>query len=180
VDPIAVLETRRLRLRAFREEDLEPYARMCADPEVMRYLGDGRGLDRSEAWRQIALFLGHWRLRGYGLWAAELRETGRFIGRIGLWNPEGWPGLEVGWLVDRSHWGRGLATEGGRAALGWAFETLGAERVLSVIHPENAASIRVAEKLGERLQGTWQVRGIDVVVYGVERRASRRSEGAER
>ncbi len=73
----------------------------------------------------MAMFVGHWSLRGYGLWAAEERATGEFVGRIGLWNPEGWPGLEVGWLLDCACWGRGLATEGARAALAYAFTTLG-------------------------------------------------------
>ena len=71
------------------------------------------------------------------------------MGRIGLWNPKGWPGLEVGWLLARSRWGEGLATEGGRRALAWAFDMLAADHVISLIRPENVASIRVAEKLGE-------------------------------
>ena len=115
----------------------------------------------------IATHLGHWVLRGYGNWAAEEKATGECIGRIGLWNPEGWPGLEVGWMLARSHWGRGLATEGGRAALNWAFDVLGAERVISVIHPDNAASIRVAQRLGETFERPSNIRGTSVVIYGV-------------
>src|ERR1700746_3806199 len=131
---MVTLETDRLLLRPFRREDLAAYARICADPEVMRFLGDGRTLSRADAWRQMAFFLGHWHLRGFGLWAAELKKTGAFIGRIGLHRPEGWPGLEVGWLLGRAWWGQGLATEGGRAALEYAFTRLGADHVVSVIH----------------------------------------------
>jgi RimJ/RimL family protein N-acetyltransferase len=163
------LETDRLRLRAFAESDLDAYARLCADPEVMRYVGLGQPLSRADAWRQMAMLLGHWQLRGYGIWAAEEKATGVFVGRIGLHFPEGWPGLEVGWVLDRSHWGRGLATEGGRAAMQYAFDRLGIDHIVSVIHPENRPSIRVAEKLGMHLERTTALAGIDVLVYGRDR-----------
>jgi RimJ/RimL family protein N-acetyltransferase len=163
------LETKRLILRPFVEADLDAYARFCADAETMRYLGDGRPLARWEAWRQMALFLGHWQLRGYGLWAAQDRTTGALVGRIGLYNPEGWPGLEVGWLVDRALWGRGLATEGGRAALAYAFRELDADHVISIIRPENRASIRVAEKLGMVFERTEEVLGKESLIYGKAR-----------
>src|SRR5687767_306644 len=109
------LETDRLVLRLFVESDLEAYARICADPEVMKYLGSRKPLNRAEAWRQMAFFLGHWQLRGYGIWAVEEKAGGALVGRIGLHNPEGWPGLEVGWLLGRAVWGRGYAPEGARA-----------------------------------------------------------------
>jgi RimJ/RimL family protein N-acetyltransferase len=161
------LETERLLLRPFRDDDLDDYARLCADPEVMRYLGPGQPLSRADAWRQMAFFLGHWHLRGYGMWAAELKETRTCVGRIGLHNPEGWPGLEVGWVLDRSCWGRGLAAEGGRAALDHAFRQLKVDRVLSVIHPANVRSIRVAEKLGSRLDRQTVLNGNEVLLYAV-------------
>jgi RimJ/RimL family protein N-acetyltransferase len=164
---MVTLETERLLLRPFREADLDDYARICADPEVMRHIGEGRPLTRPEAWRHMAFFLGHWQLRGYGLWAAELKEGGALVGRIGLHNPEGWPDLEVGWLLERACWGRGLATEGGRAALGYAFTRLGAEHVISVIRPENARSVRVAERLGERFERRQVVNGAEALIYGV-------------
>jgi RimJ/RimL family protein N-acetyltransferase len=157
--------TERLKLRPFVEADLDAYAQMCADPETMRYIGVGATLSRSDAWRSMAMFLGHWQLRGYGMWAVEDKRTGTFLGRIGLHNPEGWPELEVGWLLDRAHWGRGLATEGGRAAMTFAFDRLNLERISSVIHPQNAASIRVAEKLGMRRERTTQINGVDVVIF---------------
>jgi RimJ/RimL family protein N-acetyltransferase len=160
------LETERLSLRPFEEGDLDAYARMTADAETMRYLGDGRPLTRPEAWRQMALFLGHWVLRGYGLWAAEEKATGELVGRIGLYNPEGWPGLEVGWLVARPHWGHGLAPEGGRAALDYAFGQLGADHVISIIATPNLSSIRVAEKLGMRPERQMEFNGKEVVIYG--------------
>jgi RimJ/RimL family protein N-acetyltransferase len=163
------LETERLCLRPFEEADLDAYARICADAETMRYLGDGRPLTRPEAWRQMALFLGHWLLRGYGLWAVEEKATGELVGRIGLYNPEGWPGLEVGWLVARQHWGRGFAPEGGRAALDYAFRQLGTDHVISIIATPNRASIRVAEKLGMRRERQIEFNGKETVIYGTTR-----------
>ena len=163
------IETERLLLRAWRPEDFEDFARISSDPEVMRYIANGLPATRSQAWRTMAVFVGHWSLRGYGLWAAEERGTGKFIGRIGLWNPEGWPGLEVGWLLDRAYWGRGLATEGARAALDYAFTTLGADHVISVIDPANTRSIRVAENLGEWFEREHDFDGNRALIYGITR-----------
>jgi RimJ/RimL family protein N-acetyltransferase len=162
------LETERLIMRMWREDDFEAYAELCADPEVMRYLG-GKTFDRTEAWRSMAMFVGHWQLRGYGLWAVEEKASGRFAGRLGFLNPAGWPGFEIGWTFKREFWGKGYATEGGRRALEYAFKELDKQHVISLIHPENRASIRVAERLGETLEGTSRVMGIDVLVYGVDR-----------
>jgi RimJ/RimL family protein N-acetyltransferase len=163
------LETRRLLLRPFQERDLDAYARICADPEVMRYIGTGASLTRDDAWRSMALILGHWQLRGYGMWAAQEKETGALVGRIGFYNPEGWPAFEVGWLIDRPRWGEGLATEGAAAAIQFAFEKLSLTRISSVIQPLNRASIRVAEKLGMTRERTVPLNGIEVVIYGRDR-----------
>jgi RimJ/RimL family protein N-acetyltransferase len=172
------LETERLRLRMFREEsDFEPYAAMCADPEVMRYLG-GKTFDRLEAWRHFAFMVGHWRLRGYGHWAVEEKATGRLAGRLGFLNPVGWPGFEIGWTLAREHWGKGYASEGARRALRHAFEEMGREHVISLIHPDNKNSIRVAERLGEKLEGGTQLFGNDVLIYGVGRDAWRAADAA--
>src|SRR5689334_1247843 len=102
---------------------------MYADAEVMRFLGGPVG--REQAWRHIALLAGHWVLRGHGQWALERRAEGRFLGRAGLWEPEGWPGLEIGWTLRRDAWGAGYATEAARAAIAWAREALGAADLIS-------------------------------------------------
>jgi RimJ/RimL family protein N-acetyltransferase len=117
----------------------------------------------------MAVHLGHWSLRGYGQWALVERATGEVVGRAGLWEPEGWPGLEVGWLLARRHWGRGFATEGGRAAIAHAFGELGAEHVISVIRPDNTPSIRVAERLGETYERTITLAGAAADVFGIAR-----------
>ena len=149
------LRTERLILRPFREEDVEDYAAMCSDPEVMRFLG-GKSWTRMDAWRHIATVLGHWQLRGFGLWAVDEVETGDFVGRVGFIQPEGWPGFEIGWTLARSYWGRGYATEAAHRALEYAFAELGRVHVISLIHPKNEASLAVAERLGTevvRLEG---------------------------
>lgn len=161
------LETPRLRMRQFGESDWDAYAVMCADPEVMRYIGTGVVLTRDEAWRSIAGVLGHWQLRGYGMWALESKETGEFIGRVGFIDPPGGPGFELGWGLAKPHWGRGYAIEAARAALRHAFEELRRERVISLIRPANARSIRVAEALGETLAGAVELLGSTSLVYEV-------------
>ena len=164
---IPTLDTPRLVLRELRTTDLDDYARTCADPRVMRYLGAGKPLSRAESWRHLAFFLGHWQLRGFGMWAVVDKATGKLIGRIGFHQPEGWPGFEIGWTIDRQCWGQGFATEGARAALRLAVGTYGQQHVISLIHPENTASIRVAEKIGESLEGENEISGTKVLRYGV-------------
>ena len=145
---IPQLETERLLLRAWKPEDFEDYARFMADPEVMRYLS-GDPLSRNDAWRNMALFVGHWVLRGYGMWAVERKSDHAFLGRVGLWNPEGWPGLEVGWTIGREYWGQGYASEAARVAMEYAFLTQGVDRVISTIDIRNENSQKVAQRLGE-------------------------------
>ncbi len=162
------LTTDRLTLRGWREDDLAPYAAITADPEVMRFLGGT--LDVADAWRQIAMFVGHWELRGYGLWVVE--RAGELIGRIGLLRPEGWPGLEVGWLLGRSAWGQGYATEAARAAVEYAWRELDAQELISLIAPDNTASQRVAARLGMRPGEDYDLRGTPVVIHHLARPAA--------
>jgi len=174
------IETGRLNLRMFREDDLDDYAEICADPEVMRFLGEGRPLSRADAWRQMAMIIGHWQLRGYGPWAVEERLSGRLIGRIGFFNPEGWPGFELGWVLSTAYHGRGYATEGAKVALRYAFEEMNREKVISLIQPANTASIRVAMRLGESLEGEGEVFGKKVLIYGIHQEAWRETCGGDR
>src|SRR5436305_6168244 len=135
------LNTDRLLLRDFNADDFDAYAEMMADAEVSRFLMDGRPLSRVEAWRQMAMFIGHWTLRGFGLWAVEERATGKFIGRIGCLQPEGFPAFEIAYTLTRSAWGRGYAREGAAAALDYARNTLKRTAIASIIRPANTASI---------------------------------------
>lgn len=160
---IPTLETARLRLRAFRSEDLELMARLNADPQMVRYKHPP--LDRIDSWRSLAMHLGHWALRGYGMWAAELEAEARMVGWVGLYHPEGWPELELAWTIDSAFWGRGLAPEGAAAVLDFAQSTIGRRDLISVIFPDNAASIRVAEKLGGHFERRTKIRDTDVLIY---------------
>ncbi|QIR35668.1 GNAT family N-acetyltransferase [Tolypothrix sp. PCC 7910] len=168
---MVILETERLLLRMFHQEDFDEYAAIFSDPEVTRYLGDGEPLSRVAAWRSMAVIVGHWQLRGYGMWAVEERQSGILIGRIGFWNPEGWPGFEIGWTLKPSYWGHGYATEGAKAALNYGFSELDNDHVISLIHPENFRSMQVAQRLGEQLEGKTTVFGKEALIYGISREA---------
>ena len=159
------LGTERLVLRQFEARDLDAYAAMSADAEVMRYIGQGGPVGRDAAWGQLAFFLGHWTLRGYGMWALELRTSGRLIGRVGFINPEGWPGLELGWLLARDAWGHGYATEACVAALATRRAQFGTQELISLIRPANRRSIALAERLGAALAREIDFRGEPAGVY---------------
>jgi RimJ/RimL family protein N-acetyltransferase len=164
------LDTERLVMRGFREDDLDELAAISADPEVTKWVGDDNGLSREDTWRRMAYWVGHWELRGFGQWALIERETGRLVGRAGLLRPEAWPGLEVGWLVAREHWGRGFAPEAGRGAIEWAREELGADHVISLIEDANERSARVAEKLGMTVEGRTRIVNdqFEVRIFGMD------------
>lgn len=165
-----VLETERLVLRGFGPADFEAYAAMFGDPEVARHVGDGTPLDRTGAWRSLAMVVGHWRLAGCGLWAvAERGGSGEAVGRVGLLRPEGWPGLELAWAIARPRQGRGYATEAAARAMAWAFDEFGADRLVSMVRPENAPSIRVAEKLGMARDGEIGMLGAPALLFARRR-----------
>jgi RimJ/RimL family protein N-acetyltransferase len=167
-NPMVTLDTERLTLRMFRQEDIDAYAAMCADPEVMRFLG-GKTLSRHDAWRSMAGVCGHWELRGYGMWAVVEKSSGEMIGRVGCLNPEGWPGFEVGWTLRREFWHRGYATEAARASIDWAFRHLKVPHIISLITPLNVRSVAVAKRLGEEVEGKTRVLDYDVQIYGIDR-----------
>jgi RimJ/RimL family protein N-acetyltransferase len=156
---IPTVETARLRLRAFRAGDLDAYAAMQADPEVMRHLVDGRTHTRAEVWRTMATSLGAWPLRGYGMWACESLEEATFVGSVGIFHPLDWPEPEVAYALDRRFWGRGFATEAAGAARDWLFAQVPLSRVASFIRPQNQASKRVVERLGAVCEGLVELRG---------------------
>jgi RimJ/RimL family protein N-acetyltransferase len=164
----AELETERLRFRRFRGDDFPVYETWCADIEIMRYLG-GKTFNRIEAWRHMAYQLGHWALLGYGYYAVEEKSSGRLIGRVGFTNHAGWPGFELGWTIVPEFQRRGYATEAASMLLSYAFDMLDQPHVMSLIHPDNAPSRKVAEKLGQKIEGETEVLTMPVLIYGMRR-----------
>lgn len=149
-DELPHLETDRLVLRPPRAKDFDAWAINMADPEASRFIGGPQS--RNAAWRGFACMVGSWSLNGFGMFSVIERDSGQWIGRIGPWQPEGWPGTEVGWALAREWWGRGYALEATAAAMDWAFDVLGWREVIHCIAPDNSASQRLARRLGARVR----------------------------
>lgn len=145
------IETARLVLRPPQPDDFEAWAACMADAETMRYLGGAQ--PRSLAWRSFCTMIGVWHVQGFAMFSVIEKASGRWLGRLGPWQPEGWPGTEVGWTLVREAWGQGYATEGATAAIDWAFAHLGWTEVIHCIDPGNRASQQVAQRLGSTLRG---------------------------
>lgn len=145
------LDTARLVLRPPRLDDLDAWSEMMADEPTTRFIGGVA--ERPVCWRQLMTMVGAWHVHGFAMFSVIEKATGHWIGRLGPWRPEGWPGSEIGWAIARRCWGRGYAVEGSIAATDWAFDTLGWTDVIHSIAPDNIQSQRVAEKLGSRRLG---------------------------
>ena len=145
------IETERLVLRIPRIEDFERYAELLADEEACRYIGGH--LSRPAAWRKFLQMPGAWSVQGFGMFSVVDRTSGRWLGQLGPWRPEGWPGNEVGWSFHPDAWGKGYATEAAVAAIDWAFERLGWNEIIHCIDPGNVPSQKLAARLGSRNLG---------------------------
>jgi RimJ/RimL family protein N-acetyltransferase len=143
------IETERLILRLPRLEDHDRLAEMMADAEVARFLGGM--LPKSTSWRVVMQLAGAWELTGVSMFSVVEKERNLWIGRIGPWQPYGWPGTEVGWALHRDAWGKGYAVEAARAAMDYAIDVLGWTEIIHCINPENAASAAVARRLGSSI-----------------------------
>ena len=163
-----VLTTPRLSLRMLEARDFEEYAAIHADFEVTRFT-TRRQMTRADSWNHMASVVGHWHLRGYGMWGVEELATRRLVGRVGFHCPEGWPEYELGWTIGREFWGRGFATEAARAVLQHAFTAMDRDHIVSLIDPLNVSSRRVAERLGETIEGETEIDGHRHIVYGISR-----------
>lgn len=144
------LETDRLLLRQWRRDDFDRYAQMFAAPETHHI---GGPLTRGDAWRRFLQMPGAWAVQGYAMFAIEEKSSGLFMGQAGPWQPDGWPGTEVGYALHPDAWGRGYATEACTAAMAWAFDVLDWDEVIHSIAPANTPSQRVAVRLGARNSG---------------------------
>ena len=161
---IPVLETNRLVLRGPQPDDFAAFAAYYASD---RSVGTGGPLPRAAAWRNFSMALGHWFMRGYGMWTVIDRQSGEQAGRVGLWNPEGWIEAELGWWLYDGFEGRGIAYEAAVTVRNHAYQTLGWGPLISVIAPENDRSIRLAERLGATLErDDWVTpSGVRTVIY---------------
>jgi RimJ/RimL family protein N-acetyltransferase len=165
-----VLETARLVLRPFRQEDLDAQARTMGDPEVVRHLG-GSPFSREDTWRRLLCAPGLWNLLGYGYWAVTGRDDGRYLGQLGFadFKREMTPAIEglpeMGWIFAPAAQGQGYATEAGLAALAWADQVLQAPEITAIIDAGNAPSIRVAEKIGFNENEPATYRGEPILLF---------------
>ena len=149
---VPVLTTDRLTLRAPQPADFEAFAAFYASD---RSRGAGGPLDRPAAWRGFAAEIGHWVIHGYGNWIVEVTETGKAVGQVGFWNPEGWSEVEIGWTMYQGSEGKGYAFEAAMAARAYAYDALGWGPLTSVIAPGNTRSEALAARLGARPERDW-------------------------
>ena len=145
------MHTARLILRLPRIADFDAFAEMQADAEAMRFIGGVQS--RSEAWRKFLQMPGAWAIQGFAMFSVIDKSSGQWLGQLGPWRPEGWPGPEVGWAFRRSAWGRGYASEAAVAAIEWSFANLGWSEVIHSISPDNLTSQALARRLGSCNRG---------------------------
>lgn len=167
---VPIIETERLRLRSFRESDLEAQAKVMGDPEVVRHLG-GTPFAREDTWRRILMACGLWPMFGYGYWAVERKEDGAYLGQAGFsdfkrdMQPsiEGFP--EMGWIFAPYAQGQGYATEAVAAGLRWADRALAGREITAIISHANAPSIRVAERTGFSIREEALYKGEPILLF---------------
>jgi len=159
-------------------DDAEPFVEIHQDPEVIArrqvtLTSPPGGIEVGA--RNVDRMLRHWDRRGYGQWAVVEKATARVIGCVGYLQPDDWPGVDLGWIMRRSRWGNGFATEAAGAALEWAWSSSPLDHIMSLIDHDNAASIRVATKIGEQFEGEGvsPFSGERVLIYGIRRPATR-------
>ena len=156
-----IIETERLVLRRWREADIEPNTAMLGDPASARFItSDGKPVtDAFVGWRNAAIMAGHWALHGVGMFVVEEKQTNRFAGRVGPFQPSGWPGFEIGWGIASGFRGKGYALEAARASIDWAFATFEIDQIIHCIDRENVASQSVAQRLGAVIEREFDLFG---------------------
>jgi RimJ/RimL family protein N-acetyltransferase len=170
------IETDRLILRPPRLEDFDGWAANMADEEAAHFIGGYQ--PRAAAWRNFLVMAGAWQMQGFAMFSVIEKASGRWIGRLGPWQPEGWPGTEVGWGLAREAWGKGYALEGAAASIDWAFDHLGWTDVIHSIDRDNLASQALARRLGSANRGPGQLPApyehVPIDIWGQTREAWRR------
>ncbi|MCB2186706.1 MAG: GNAT family N-acetyltransferase [Deltaproteobacteria bacterium] len=174
------LETERLLLRQFQDEDWRELHEMYSDEEATRYTV-GHACTEGESWRLMAAIIGHWQLRGYGPYAAVEKASGRVVGPVGFWFPNDWPSPEIKYALARKFWGQGYAREAVLAIQRAGARHLPDIALISLIHRDNLASVKLAQSVGAVLERVEEFRGGQWCVYrhprveGCEKAASAES-----
>lgn len=176
------LRTERLLLRPPGLDDFDSWIRLMADEEHVRHIGGVQA--RPAVWRGLMAMVGCWAAQGFGVFSVIEAATGRWIGRVGPWSPEGWPGTEVGWTLAREATGQGYAHEAAVATIDWAFDELGWTEVIHTIAPGNAPSRALAQRLGAVYRRTGALLpapydAMEVELWGQAREEWRRRRGRE-
>jgi RimJ/RimL family protein N-acetyltransferase len=150
----SMFETQRLRIREMQITDFNHLFALDTDPEVMKYISDGKPDSEEQVRATIKRVIARyedWKV--YGAWAAEIKETGEFIGWFSLKPLPGTLEIEVGYRLLKKHWGKGYATEGATKMIEYGFQTLSLQKIVAITHPGNEASQKVLEKVGLRKTG---------------------------
>jgi ribosomal-protein-alanine N-acetyltransferase len=163
------IETERLRLRALTPDDLDDLAALYADPDVMRYVGNGQPATRDRAEAAIQRSRDYWDQHPFGPWLIELKDTGEFVGRCALVYLQELPEVEVGYILAKPHWGKGYATEVTKALLAYGFDTVGLDRIVAITYPENTPSQHVLEKAGLKYEKMAHLMDTDVCYFVITR-----------
>ncbi|KJE22124.1 acetyltransferase, ribosomal protein N-acetylase [Frankia torreyi] len=175
---IPTLTTARLILRPIENGDVDGFTRIWSDPEFARHVG-GPVTSPDAVWHQMAGCIGCWLLTGVGPWSVVERESGTLVGRAGLWDEPGWPGVEALWYIGRPWWGRGYAAEAAAAAITWVLRVRPElDRVCAAIVPANIRSVRVAQRLGMHRTGAEYLHEETHAIYAVSRADWSRRSGA--
>ena len=161
-----IIETKRLRLRPFTLLDVEPFSEICADENVMRYIGGGAH-DVAKTRENIISWISHFEQKGFGLMALIHKEDNKLVGFCGLMpqTVDGKDYIELGYRLAQDYWGKGLATESAQAVRAYAFNELGLNELISIIHHENIQSMKVAKNVGMNLLTKTQFHGVSVDIY---------------
>lgn len=168
-----MIETQRLILRSFTSDDLDELALIGSDPEVMRFIGDGKPQSREQTAARLNSIIEHRNRHGFGVFAVVDKASGALMGYCGLQFLDNTPEIEVGYRLAKRFWGMGFASEAATASLRYGFEELGLDRIVAVVQPENFASQRVLEKIGLTFVKDARYYNTDVRYYAITRDGTR-------
>lgn len=164
-----ILETERLYLRPLTKDDTESLAKMYADIEVMRFIGEGRTFNRAQAEKSIERWNEYEAQKGYCNWAIVRKEDNVYIGNCGFSRLPDDSDIEIAYLLDEPYWGKGYASEISKATLEYGFDKLNMNRIVALVYPQNSPSIRVIEKMGMKYEKEAEFWGVKLLMFAKEK-----------